>query len=317
MNYDEIKKQLCGCYVTVPTLFKDTDLSVNQKGIEKHVEFLISDGIRERKGVLLAGGAAGDFSTMTLEERVSVCETVVSAADGQVPVAFGAQTTSTRELIELAKAAASAGAKFIQVSPPFYFSHTEDDFFEYIVAAANSADIGIIIYNTFWTSLQVSEELIDRLADIPQVVGLKWSVPDTDWASFESSISKYSSRFSIIDNQLRFVTSHMLGARGIEVHTCNYWPQWGVRMWEMLENQSYVEAQVEIMKVVIPFMDLWKEMEQYSGGDGYLDKLCMELVGMDSSRNRPPTRDLRNQFRHKAHQMMAQSGVPRLIKIDS
>ena len=43
MNYDEIKKQLCGCYVTVPTLFKDTDLSVNQKGIEKHVEFLISE----------------------------------------------------------------------------------------------------------------------------------------------------------------------------------------------------------------------------------------------------------------------------------
>ena len=130
--------------------------------------------------------------------------------EGKVITFIGDFQEELDELIELAKAAASAGAKFIQVSPPFYFSHTEDDFFEYIVAAADSADIGIIIYNTFWTSLQVSEELIDRLADIPQVVGLKWSVPDTDWASFESSISKYSSRFSIIDNQLRFVTSHML-----------------------------------------------------------------------------------------------------------
>lgn len=27
----------------------------------------------------------------------------------------------------------------------------------------------------------------------------------------------------------------------------------------------------------------------YSGGDGYLDKLCVELVGLPSSRNRPPT----------------------------
>ena len=34
-----------------------------------------------------------------------------------------------------------------------------------------------------------------------------------------------------------------------------------------------------MVRVCLPFMDLWSEMEGYTGGDGDLDKLCMELVG--------------------------------------
>ena len=44
----------------------------------------------------------------------------------------------------------------------------------------------------------------------------------------------------------------------------------------------------------MPFYKLWVEIEKnYTSGDGYLDKLCMELIGLDSSRCRPPTRDVR------------------------
>ena len=44
----------------------------------------------------------------------------------------------------------------------------------------------------------------------------------------------------------------------------------------------------------MPFYKLWVEIEKsHTSGDGYLDKLCMELVGLDSSRWRPPTRDVR------------------------
>jgi hypothetical protein len=60
----------------------------------------------------------------------------------------------------------------------------------------------------------------------------------------------------------------------------------------------------------MPFMDLWVQTEGYTGGDGYLDKLCMELVGLPSSRNRPPTRDVRDLFRDKAREMLLECGVP-------
>ena len=312
MNYNKLKDSLAGCYVTVPTLFNDSDLSLNLDGMRKHVNFLIAGGIKTGTGVLLAGGAAGDFSSMEIEERIKVCETVVRETNGRVPVVFGAQTTNTQELIKLAKAGQKAGAQFIQVSPPFYFDHTEIDFLEYIKSVAEVTNIGIIIYNTYWTSLNVSNKLIDDLSKIPQVIGLKWSSPDSGTLDFEKTIQNYSKRFSIIDNQLRFVTSHMLGATSIEVHTCNYWPEWGVSILKLLKDKNYLKVQNEMMRVVAPFMELWMEMEKYTSGDGYLDKLCMELVGMDSSRNRPPTRDLRNQFRDKAQKMMQQTGVPNI-----
>ena len=68
------------------------------------------------------------------------------------------------------------------------------------------------------------------------------------------------------------------------------------------------------MSVVAPYYWLWQEMEQFTSGDGYLDKLCMELVGLDSSRCRPPTRDVRERFREQARQMLVACGTPNVVK---
>ena len=59
--------------------------------------------------------------------------------------------------------------------------------------------------------------------------------------------------------------------------------------------------------------ELWKKIEmEYTRGDGFLDKLCMELVGMPSSRCRPPTRDIRERYRQEAKQMLIESRTPRV-----
>ena len=103
----DLRNRLQGCYVTIPTMFRDDDeLSVDLDAMRRHVRFLIDGGITTGTGVLLAGGAAGDFSTMTFDERVAVVEAVVSEAAGRVPVVMGGQTTSTRELVRLVRKAA-------------------------------------------------------------------------------------------------------------------------------------------------------------------------------------------------------------------
>ena len=314
MDKEMARIRLSGCYVTVPTMFRDEDLELDLPAMRRHVRFLIDGGINESTGVLLAGGAAGDFSTLSFDERLQVAETVIQEANGRIAVVMGAQTTSTRELVELARAAERLGAEYIQVSPPFYFAHTEEDFLEYVVAASEAAkDVGLVIYNTYWTSSNVSLGLVERLVELPNVIGLKWAVPGSDFLEFEESVVRFADRVCIIDNQMRFVTSHILGARGIEIHQCNYWPQWGVRLWKLLEDHQYVEAQQELVRVALPFFALWREMEQYTSGDGYLDKLCLELVGLGSSRCRPPTRDVRDKFRDRARQMLLQCGVPGVV----
>jgi dihydrodipicolinate synthase/N-acetylneuraminate lyase len=311
---DEARSRLAGCYITIPTMFKDPELELDLPAIRRHVRFLLDHGISAGNATLLAGGAAGDFSTMTFDERLAVAEAVLSEADGKVPVAMGAQTTSTRELVQLAKAAARLGAEFIQVSCPFYFTHTEEDFYEFVVTAAESADIGIIVYNTFWTSAGVSFKTAERLARIPNVVGLKWATPRTDAMEFEDVITTFKDRFCVIDNQLQFASSHAMGARGFEVHLCNYWPEWGINLLRNLEQGNYEAVQRSLVKEAMPYYKLWVEIEKtYTSGDGYLDKLCMELIGLDSSRCRPPTRDVRERYRERAREMMIECGVPGVL----
>ncbi|MCP4750981.1 MAG: dihydrodipicolinate synthase family protein [Proteobacteria bacterium] len=315
MNRDVLKKRLEGCYVTIPTMFKDPDFELDLEATRGTVRFLIDRGIKADNAVLLAGGAAGDFSTMTLDERLSVAEAVLEESAGRVPVAMGAQTTNTRELVRLVKAAERLGADFVQISPPFYFNHTEGDFYDFILAAAEaSSEVGIIIYNTFWTASDVSCEMVERLTEIPSVVGLKWATPRTDAMEFETVCSRFSDWFTVIDNNLMFATSWMMGARAIEVHICNYWPEIALKMLNDLKAGRYEEVQEALVSKVMPFYQLWVQIEsEYTSGDGYLDKLCMELVGLPSSACRPPTRDIRQGYREQTLAMLKSINAPGVV----
>src|SRR5271154_2022080 len=101
MDVERAKARLQGCYVTVPTMFRDPDLELDLQATRRNVKFLRERGMDASNAVLLSGGAAGDFSTMTVDERVQVAAAIIEAAGGAVPVAMGAQSTSTRELVAL------------------------------------------------------------------------------------------------------------------------------------------------------------------------------------------------------------------------
>ena len=151
MDYEILKKKLEGCYVTVPTPFKDIkNLPLNFDALKDYVEFLLGNGLNSKNCTLLFGGAAGDFSAMSFDERTSLAIEGSKIVNGRVPIALGGQTTNTQELEKLAIIAKDCGYDYLQVSCPFYFKHTEDDFIEYVRAASKAANgVGIILYNTF------------------------------------------------------------------------------------------------------------------------------------------------------------------------
>ncbi|MSP10741.1 MAG: dihydrodipicolinate synthase family protein [Pelagibacteraceae bacterium] len=317
MDYEKLKIRLEGCYVTVPTPFKDTkDLPINFDALKDYVDFLLNNGLNNENCTILFGGAAGDFSAMSFEERLSLAKAGSKIVNGRVPIALGGQTTNTQELQKLAGIAKDFGYDFLQVSCPFYFKHTEDDFIEYVRTASIAADgVGIIIYNTFWTSTSVSNQLIEKIIDLKNIVGLKWATPRTDAMEFEDVTSTYSKRFTIIDNNLFFPYSAMksLNAKAFEVHMCNFWPEWGKKLINEVKNKNFEEIARMMIEEAMPFYKLWVEIEtNYTSGDGYLDKLCMELVGLPSSRCRPPTRDIREKYRQRTLDYMKKIKVPHL-----
>jgi dihydrodipicolinate synthase/N-acetylneuraminate lyase len=305
---DSAKARLSGCFIPLPTLYHGADLDVDLKAMRRHVRFLLDGGIRQGNGVLLVSGAAGDFTALTVEERLRITEAVLEESAGKIGVILGAQSVNQREVLAMARGAAKLGAAAIQVSPPFYQTYTDDDIFAFYKAVAEAADVGIIVYYTFWQS-KLSMKTLGRLLDLPGVVGLKWAAPSA--YEYNKGLRLFARRTCIIDNQLQFVQSHMMGACGIDTHPVNYWPEWGVELWKLLEAGKYLEAEQSINKVVMPFYDLLIEISEFTGSEGNLDKLCLELVGVASSGVRPPVRDFRDKFRAKARKMLQDCGVPR------
>lgn len=312
MNRDQAIARISGCYIPMPTLFLDGSLDVNLPGMRRHVRFLLDAGVREGNSVLLVCGGAGEFHVLSTDERLQIAQAVIDEAAGKVGVILGVQSTNPREVATLARGAKELGATAVQASPPFYEIPTEQDVYEFMATLAASADIPIVYYTTYWTGFRIALDLVDRLIGIPSMVGLKWASPSVH--EFERGLRKFTKRLCVIDNQLDFVKSHMLGARGVNVHPANYFPAWGVRFWNLLESGQYVEAQREMTRVISPCYDLYGEIGKFTGGEGHLDKLCLELVGLDSSRCRPPIRDIRDKFREQARQMLLECGVPNVKK---
>ena len=82
-----------------------------------------------------------------------------------------------------------------------------------------------------------------------------------------------------------------------------------------MQARNYPEIARMMVEEAMPFYKMWVGIErEYTSGDGYLDKLCMELVGLPSSRCRPPTRDVRARYRTHAREMLRAIGCPRLAE---
>lgn len=308
MGHHKIGGQLTGVYVPLPTLFVDPALEVNYAGMRRHVRFLVDQGIRTGTGVLLVGGGAGEFSTLSTDERIRLAEAVIAEADGKVGVVMGVQHTDPREIVRLCREAKRLGAVGVQIAPPFYEVPTADDVFEFLAGVADAVDIPQVLYTTYWTGFRITPELIERLIAIPQIAALKLASPNG--REFESFLRQYASRVLMIDNQLEFVKSHMLGGRAINLHPANWHPAWALKFWGLLESRQYFEAQREMSAVVGSCYDLYGEIGKFTGGEGHLDKLCLELIGLDTSRCRPPVRDVRPQFRDRVRRMLVETGVP-------
>ena len=88
--------------IQVTLVHDNSDLSTNEERIRTHILFLRENGINRENAVLLAGGAVGDFSTMSFNERMRMAWTVIEEA-GDIPAAVGAQTTSALELQQLSR----------------------------------------------------------------------------------------------------------------------------------------------------------------------------------------------------------------------
>lgn len=96
---------------------------------------------------LVPVGTTGESPTLDNGEHIAVIAAVVRASKGRVPVIAGTGANSTREALDLTKAADKAGADaFLQVAP-YYNKPSQEGLFQHFRAIAGSTDKPIVLYS--------------------------------------------------------------------------------------------------------------------------------------------------------------------------
>ncbi len=118
-------------------------------------------------------GTTGEFVYMSHKERNRAIEIAVEECKGKARVVAGTGASSTKETIELTKAAKDLGADAALVVSPFYFKPTYNELYEHY-QALDDIGIPLILYNIpqcsgthkeWWTT--------EGLADLKSVIGIK------------------------------------------------------------------------------------------------------------------------------------------------
>jgi 4-hydroxy-tetrahydrodipicolinate synthase len=122
---------------------------------------------------IFSGGVMSEFWALSGAERRRLTEVVVNRARGKCPVLAHTGHHSAEETIELTRHAAAAGADFAVVINPYYPPASDEGLYQWFAHVCSSVDIGVWLFDTSYSGVALSTELIGRLAAIENVVGIK------------------------------------------------------------------------------------------------------------------------------------------------
>ena len=160
---------ICGsmvALVTPMTLNGDIDWEALKRLVEFHVE----------KGTasIVAVGTTGESATLDCDEHTEAIRFVVDQVNGRIPVIAGTGANSTREAIELTRAAKSVGADASLLVTPYYNKPTQEGLYQHYAKIAETVDIPQILYNVPGrTACDMLPETVLRLMNVANIVGIK------------------------------------------------------------------------------------------------------------------------------------------------
>jgi len=194
------------------------DYSVDEDAFAAHVRWLAE---ASRGGGIVCNGHAGEVASLTRQERKRVVEIAVREAKGKAPVVAGVYTDSPLEAVEFARDSESAGADAILLFPPPVFggggNRTEVMVVNYARTVAAAIRIGVVIFQFPIAGLGYPTEILLRLLEIPNVVGVKEG--SDHLPTFERNlraIKKARPEVSVVTtNNTMLFASTALGADGI------------------------------------------------------------------------------------------------------
>lgn len=270
-----------GSYTVTVTPFTENGKAVDIPAFKKFLDWQIEVGVPG----LIVLGTTGEFLAISDEEREEVVETAVKHVAGRVPVLIGASNAYTPTAVRYARNAEAMGADGLMIAPPYYYTPTHDEIFNYYKAITEAVSIPIMLYNNpVTTNVDMPASLIGRLTRSFETVRYIKEA-SMDVARVYDIVEETEGLMNVFAGE-RIVESFLLGAVGYVNPYGNYLPHATSRIWDFLV-QGRIENAKAIERLVDSFDEIIAEGHPTYGHQCY-SKALAGAVGMPVGDVRPP-----------------------------
>nr|WP_150538912.1 4-hydroxy-tetrahydrodipicolinate synthase [Actinobacillus vicugnae] len=228
---------------------------VNYDELKKLVEYHVQAGTHG----IVSVGTTGESTTLSIDENVKVIKKTVEFADGRIPVIAGTGSNATSEAIILTKLLTNSGVAGCLSVVPYYNKPTQEGMYLHYKAIAESTDLPQILYNVPGrTGSDLKPETIGRLAEIPNIVGVKEATGDLSRLPLIKQLAGEDFIFLSGDDATG-LASMKLGGQGVISVTNNVAAADMAKMCELALAGNFDEAEAINQRLMALHHDLFIE----------------------------------------------------------
>ena len=293
-------KEFRGSYTVSVTPFTQDGSAIDVGALKDFLDWQLDVGVPG----IIALGSTGEFLAVDDEERRLIVDTYVNHIDGRIPVVIGTMNAHTPNAVRYSREAEEQGADGLMIIPPYYYTPTDDEIFNYYAAVDEAVSIPIMLYNNPVTAnVDMSAELMARLClELESVQYVKES--SLDLGRVRDVIVESDGQMKVYAGE-RVVDSYLLGAIGYVNPYGNYIPRPSYRIFDLCE-QGRVDEALAVQRLIDRIDHIIAEGHPTYGHQCY-SKALAAAVGHPMGDVRPPLTtfpELGDEGRHRMAEMM-------------
>ncbi len=226
-----------GSYTVSVTPFTEDGAGIDVDAQRRFLDWQIACDV---PGIIVLG-TTGEFLTVTDEERRLLVDETVKHVAGRMDVLVGTMNAHTPHAVRYSREAEELGADGLMIIPPYYYTPTEDEIFEYYRQICEAVSLPIMLYNNPFTSnVDMSAKLVARLTEgLDNIRYIKEASMDV--GRVFDIVEAAEGTMNVFAGE-RVVESFLLGAVGYVNPFGNYIPYATSRWWDLLEQGRIEEA---------------------------------------------------------------------------
>ncbi|PQA80879.1 dihydrodipicolinate synthase family protein [Limnohabitans sp. TS-CS-82] len=182
------REHMVGVWAANLTPFNDA-LQLDEKAYRDNLNHWVND---LKLGGLFIAGKQAEFFSMSIAERKRLIDLSVEVASdagnrngaGACGIVTSCSDTNLDVVLELAEHSKNVGADYVIVhSPVLHFgADTDETIYEYYRYLSEKVDLGLAMWNHPDCGYVMSPELCARIAELPNVVAIKYSTDRAKYA---------------------------------------------------------------------------------------------------------------------------------------